>query len=78
MKMNKEKYEELLLRFAKELNDVGVTDSLKKLVEDGYNRTPNVSGIEHIVTTRKVHYQHEGYTIEAAQTVKLMVKKSTP
>ena len=38
MIMNKEKYEELMLRFAKELHDVGVTDKLKKSVETQYNK----------------------------------------
>jgi len=73
--MHDEKYKDLMLRFAKELHDVGVRDELKKLVEDSYNRTPNISGIEREETTRKFYYQHKGYSIEAAQTVKLTVKK---
>ena len=52
MKMHKEKYEELLLRFAKELNDVGVTEDMKKIVDSQYTRTPNLSntGTEEIVS----------------------------
>jgi len=73
--MNKEKYQDLMLRFAKELCDVGVTDNLKKLVEDGYTRTPNIAGIEHAEATDRFTYQHDGYTIEAIRTVKLVVKK---
>jgi hypothetical protein len=76
MKMNKEKYEELILRFAKELHDVGVTDDLKKRVEDSYTRTPNLAGINYDETTDTFLYRHDGYMIEATRTVKLVVKKS--
>ena len=33
MKMNKEEYKSLMLRFAKELDDIGVTDDCKKLID---------------------------------------------
>ena len=76
--MNKEKYQDLMLRFAKELHDVGVTDSLKKLVEDAYTRTPNISGVALDETTDRFVYRHDGYMIEAVRTVKLVVKKTLP
>ena len=75
--MNKEKYQELLLRFAKELHEVGVTDNLKKIVEDNYTRTPNAAGVEKEETTDKFVYRHDGYMVEATRSVKLIVKKCT-
>ena len=73
--MNKEKYEELMLRFAKELHDVGVSDDMKKNIEAQYKRTPNIVGCSHEETTRKFTYMHDGYEIQAIQSVKLSVKK---
>lgn len=75
MKMHKEKYEELLLRFAKELHDVGVTENMKKIVEAQYTRAPNLSnpGTDEVV--KKFTYLHDGYEIQAVQTVKLSVRK---
>ena len=75
--MNKEKYEDLMLRFAKELHDVGVTEKLRCLVSDQYEAHPNVisAGSEEVV--RKFIYRYDGYSIEANQTVKLVVKKSS-
>ncbi len=75
--MNKEKYEDLMLRFAKELHDVGVTENMKKLVEAQWTRTPNVSGALAEESTDRFTYRHDGYTIEAVRTVKLTVKKCT-
>jgi hypothetical protein len=75
MKMHKEKYEELLLRFAKELHDVGVTENMKKLVEAQYTRTPNLSNPHTEEVTDRFSYRHDGYMIEAVRTVKLLVKK---
>ena len=75
MKMNKEAYEELLLRFAKELHDVGVTENMKKLVEAQYTRAPNLSNSSTEEVTDKFIYRHDGYMIEAVRTVKLLVKK---
>lgn len=75
MKMHKEKYEELLLRFAKELHDVGVTENMKKLVESQYTRTPNLSNPNTEEVTDRFSYRHDGYMIEAVRTVKLVVKK---
>jgi len=76
MKMHKEKYEELLLRFAKELHDVGVTEDMKKIVESQYTRTPNLSNPGTEEVTDRFSYHHNGYMIEAVRTVKLSVKKS--
>jgi hypothetical protein len=74
--MNNEKYEELMLRFAKELHDVGVTDDMKKIVESQYTRTPNILSSSTSENVRKFCYRHDGYEIEAIQNVKLSVKKS--
>ena len=73
--MHKEKYEELLLRFAKELNDIGVTEDMKKIVEAQYTRTPNLSNPGAEEVTDRFSYRHNGYMIEAMRTVKLAVKK---
>ena len=75
MKMHKEKYEELLLRFAKELHDVGVTEDMKKIVESQYTRTPNLSNPGTEEVTDRFSYRHDGYMIEARRTVTLVVKK---
>ena len=73
--MNKEKYEDLILRFAKELHDVGVTEDMKKIVEDQYTRAPNVVCANTDEVVRKFTYLHDGYEIQAVQTVKLSVRK---
>jgi|TARA_Y100000034_G_C6834503_1_gene377001 hypothetical protein len=73
--MHKEKYEDLMLRFAKEMHEVGVTENMKKIVEAQITRTPNVTSAGTDETTRKFYYQHGGYAIEAAQTVKITLKK---
>jgi hypothetical protein len=73
--MNKEKYEDLMLRFAKELNDVGVSENLKNIVKAQYDRTPNISGVERDENVRKFVYRHDGYEIEAIQNVKIVVRK---
>ena len=75
MKMNKEKYEDLLLRFAKELHDVGVTEDMKKLVEDQYTNRPNIANTLADEITDRFSYRHDGYMIEAVRTVKLVIKK---
>ena len=77
MKMHKEKYEELMLRFAKELHDVGVTESIKGRVSDQYEQHPNVVSVGAEEAVRKFTYRHDGYTIEATQTVKITIKKSS-
>ena len=75
MEMNKAKYSDLILRFAKELHEVGVTEDMKKIVEDQYTRTPNVSSAHVEEVTDSFLYRHDGYSIEAATTVELRVKK---
>ena len=78
MEMHRKKYQELLLRFAKELHEVGVTENMRKLVEDQYERTPNTISCGADEVVRKVYYQHDGYMIEAEQRVKLTVKTCRP
>jgi hypothetical protein len=73
--MNKEKYEELMLRFAKELHDVGVTENMTKIMNDKLSRAPNVIGTNSEESTDRFVYRHEGYMIEAIRIVKLSVKK---
>ena len=73
--MNKEKYEELMLRFSKELHDVGVTENMKKIVEAQYTNRPNLSNPGAEEVTDRFSYRHDGYMIEAVRTVKLAVKK---
>jgi hypothetical protein len=75
MKMHKENYEELMLRFAKELHDVGVTENMKKLVEAQYTNRPNLSNPNTEEVTDRFTYRHDGYMIEAVRSVKLSVKK---
>ena len=75
MSVHKEKYEELMLRFAKELYDVGVTDELKALVQDQMDRTPNVVSCGSEVKTDRFAYRHDGYLIEADRTVRLTIRK---
>ena len=75
--MNREKYEELMLRFAKELHDVGITENMRGRVSDQYEQHPNVISVGAEETVRKFTYQHDGYMIEATQTVKVIIKKCT-
>ena len=76
MQMHKEKYEELLRRFAQELHEVGVSDNLEELVKAKFERAPNTVGASDEETTDRFTYSHGGYMIEAVRTVKLVVKKS--
>ena len=64
-----------MLRFTKEMHEVGVTENMKKIIEAQYERTPNSASCGTDETTRKFYYQHSGYSIEAVQSVKLVVKK---
>ena len=64
-----------MLRFAKELHDVGVTDNMKKIIKAQYTRTPNIVGCSNEEVARKFHYRHDGYMIEAVQTIELTIKK---
>ena len=73
--MNKERYEDLILRFTKELHEVGVTEDMKKIVEAQYTRTPNLASAHTEEDVRKFTYRHDGYEIQAVQSVKIAVKK---
>ena len=75
MEMHKEKYEDLMLRFAKELHEVGVTENMKKIVADQLNRAPNVASAGADETTDRFSYRHGGYLIEAKRSVEIIVKK---
>ena len=61
MKMHNETYQDLMLRFAKELHEVGVSENLRKIVEAQYTRTPHVGSAGSEDTTRKFTYRHAGY-----------------
>ena len=74
MEMHKDTYRDLMLRFSKELHDVGVSDDIKKLIESQYTRTPNVSACSADENVRKFCYGHGGYEIQAIQNVKLVIK----
>ena len=73
--MHKEKYEELMLRFALELHQVGVNDYVKGLVEDSITKSPNVVLATGEDITRRFTYRYDGYMIQAEQRVTLTVKK---
>jgi len=73
--MHKEKYEELVRRFTQELHEVGVTGSLRDLITDQYERTPNTVSASVDEVTDRFTYRHDGYMIEAVRMVKLVVKK---
>jgi hypothetical protein len=73
--MNKEKYEDLILRFAKELHEVGVTEGMRKIIEAQWTRAPNIAVVLAEEDTRKFTYVHDGYEIRAVQNIKLVVKK---
>ena len=75
MEMYKKKYEELMLRFAKELNDVGVTESMLCDARDTLARTPNLGSYAGQEDVEKFVYRHDGYMIEAVQAIHLRVKK---
>jgi hypothetical protein len=73
--MHKERYEDLILRFSKELHDVGVTEDIKKIAEAQYKRIPNCTACNSEEITDRFTYRHDGYMIEAIRTVKLVIKK---
>lgn len=73
--MHKEKYEELIRRFAQELHEVGVGENLVGLVKDKIDRTPNVISASAEEKTDRFTYCHDGYTIEAERSVKIVVRK---
>tara|TARA_B100000900_G_scaffold413966_1_gene439252 strand:+ start:558 stop:785 length:228 start_codon:yes stop_codon:yes gene_type:complete len=73
--MNKEKYEELLLRFALELRETGVTEDMTQLIKAQCERAPNIPSTSATEITDKFTYRHGKYSIEAKRTVELVVKK---
>jgi len=73
--MHKEKYEELVRRFTQELHEVGVTGSLRDLITDQYERTPNTVSASVDEVTDRFTYRHDGYMIEAVRMVKLVENK---
>jgi len=75
MKMHKEKYEDLMLRFAKELHEVGITENMIKIVKDQLDRAPNAASVGTDETTDRFSYRHGGYLIEATRCVEIVVKK---
>ena len=75
MKMHKEEYEKLMLKFALEMSETGVTDDMIKLVRAQIERNPNLVSASSEEVTDKFAYQNQGYLIEAQRTVKLVVRK---
>jgi len=75
MKMHKEEYEKLLLRFALELSEVGVTKEMLEVIAAQCERAPNVSSAHADEETNRFVYRHAGYMIEASCKVELKVKK---
>lgn len=73
--MSKKAYEELMLRFAKELHDIGVTENMRKIVEAQYSRTPNLASCGSCEAVKKFYYQFEEHSIEATQEIKLSLRK---
>ncbi len=74
MELHKEKYENLIKRFALELSEVGVTENMIKLVEAVLARSPNITSDTESEVISRFTYRHNGYLIEAKQTVELVVK----
>lgn len=76
--MHSKKYEELMLRFAQELHEVGVTDTMKGLIQDQYEQHPNVISVSTgPQTVSRFTYRHNGYLIEATKKIELTIKKCT-
>tara|TARA_Y100001970_G_scaffold271481_1_gene366936 strand:- start:55240 stop:55473 length:234 start_codon:yes stop_codon:yes gene_type:complete len=75
MEMNKEQYERLMKRFALELSEIGVTENMIKTTHDCLERTPNYASVNKQEVVKRFVYQHNGYLIEAKQTVEMTVKK---
>ena len=73
--MNKEEYEKLLKRFALELSEVGVTNSMIEIISAQMDRAPNLVSASSDESTDRFTYRHGGYMIEATRTVSLVVKK---
>ena len=56
--MHREKYEDLLLRFTKELHDIDVSRDLMRQIEDQYTRHPNVAACSGEEVTDRFAYRH--------------------
>ena len=77
MKFHKEEYERLIKRFALELSEVGVSEKLLKLLQATVDRAPNILVAAADEPVARFTYRHNGYLIEAKQTVEITVKKCT-
>jgi hypothetical protein len=75
MKMNKEEFEKLMLRFALELSEVGVTEDQIKRIHDSLDRTPNLASCNNQEVVSRFTYRHNEHMIEAKTTVELTVKR---
>lgn len=75
MKMNKEEYEKLLVRFATELAEVGVTPEQIQALRDSMGRTPNLASLQSSRIVADFQYKHSGYMISAKRTVEITIKK---
>ena len=75
--MNDEVYRDLMLRFAKELDEIGVTENMRKLIEGLCQSAPNRIYASAEETTGRFVYRHDGYMIEAKCTMSVFVKKCT-
>ncbi len=76
---NREKYLELIRKFAQELHAVGVTDTMKGLISDQCEQHPEVISVSTgPQTVAKFVYRHDGYIIEATNVVQLSIKKCNP
>ena len=74
MKFHKEEYERLLLKFALELSEVGVTEDMLKKIASTLDRSPNVIQTNASEQINRFTYRYSGYVIEAKQTVELVIK----
>ena len=77
--MHREKYMELMRKFSQELHEVGVTESMKERITDQSEQHPNVIsvGTGQVIVNRFV-YRHDGYIIEAKNTVEFTIKTCNP
>ena len=72
--MNDEAYRDLMLRFAKELDEIGITERMRTHIEGLCQSAPNRIGASAEETTDHFVYRHDGYMIEAKCTVTVVVK----
>ncbi len=75
MKMNKEEYEKLMVRFATELAEIGVSHELLQGIKDTLERSPNIASVQKVETVANFQYKHNGYMIQAKKTIEVVVKK---